>query len=91
MGLINLNNTEVKQLAIGKKIASVSLRTMLSDKSLYTFSPIDSEYKMLADIRDGIDRTLMVWQHRLKAYNNQQAIHIIKNYGKISLLKCCWN
>ncbi|MEG4417821.1 hypothetical protein QUA70_04330 [Microcoleus sp. LAD1_D5] len=43
---------------------------MLTDKSLYTFSRVDSEYKMLADIREGIDRTLMVWQHRLKAYNN---------------------
>ncbi|MEG4276341.1 hypothetical protein QUA62_02395 [Microcoleus sp. MON1_C1] len=61
---------------------------MLTDKSLYTFSRVDSEYKMLADIREGIDRTLMVWQHRLKAYNNQPVIHIIKNYGKISLLKC---
>ncbi|MEG4075106.1 hypothetical protein QUA30_20800 [Microcoleus sp. Pol14C2] len=60
---------------------------MLTDKSLYTFSSVDSEYKILADIRDGIDRTLMVWQHRLNAFNNQPVIHIIKNHGKISLLK----
>ncbi|MEP6486862.1 hypothetical protein NDI43_26945 [Microcoleus vaginatus GB2-A3] len=52
---------------------------MLTDKSLYTFFRVDSEYKMLAEIREGIDRTLMVWQHRLKAYNNQPSIHIIKN------------
>ncbi|MEG4498362.1 MULTISPECIES: hypothetical protein [unclassified Microcoleus] len=46
---------------------------------------------MLADLREGIDSTLMILQHRLKAHNNQQAIQVIKNYGKISLLKCSWN
>ncbi len=56
--------------------------------SLRTFSRADSEYKVLADIREGIDSTLMILQHRLKANNNRPAIQLIKNYGDIPLLKC---
>jgi hypothetical protein len=36
---------------------------------------------VLADIREGIDSTLMILQHCLKANNNRPAIQIIKNYG----------
>ena len=56
--------------------------------SLRTFSRADSEYKVLADIREGIDSTLMILQHRLKANNNRPAIQVIKNYGDTPLLKC---
>ncbi|MEG3840951.1 response regulator [Microcoleus sp. herbarium14] len=56
--------------------------------SLRTFSRADSEYKVLADIREGIDSTLMILQHRLKANNNRPAIQVIKNYGDIPLIKC---
>ena len=56
--------------------------------SLRTFSRADSEYKVLADIREGIDSTLMILQHRLKANNKRPAIQIIKNYGDIPLVKC---
>ena len=72
---------KLKKLAIAKKLARVSLLTMLSDNSLGTFSRADSEYKVLADIREGIDSTLMILQHRLKANNNRSAIQLIKNYG----------
>ena len=56
--------------------------------SLRTFSRADSEYKVLADIQEGIDSTLMILQHRLKANNKRPAIQVIKNYGDIPLLKC---
>ena len=56
--------------------------------SLRTFSRADSEYKVLADIREGIDSTLMILQHRLKANNNRPAIQVIKIYGNIPLIKC---
>ncbi|MEG3849045.1 response regulator [Microcoleus sp. herbarium19] len=56
--------------------------------SLRTFSRADSEYKVLADIREGIDSTLMILQHRLKANNNRPEIQVIKKYGDIPLLKC---
>lgn len=56
--------------------------------SLRTFSRADSEDKVLADIREGIDSTLMILQHRLKANHNRPAIQIIKNYGDIPAIKC---
>ncbi len=56
--------------------------------SLRTFSRADSQYKVLADIREGIDSTLMILQHRLKANHHRPAIQIIKNYGDIPLVKC---
>lgn len=56
--------------------------------SLRTFSRADSEYKVLADIGEGIESTLMILQHRLKANNKRPAIQVIKNYGDIPLLKC---
>jgi hypothetical protein len=46
---------------------------------------------VLADIREGIDSTLMILQHRLKTNNNRSAIQLIKNYGYISLFKWYYN
>jgi len=34
---------------------------------------------VLGDIREGIDSTLMILQHRLMPNNNRPAIQIIKN------------
>jgi hypothetical protein len=36
---------------------------------------------VLADIREGIDSSLMILQHGWKANNNRPAIQLIKNYG----------
>ncbi|MEG4233418.1 hypothetical protein QUA40_15075 [Microcoleus sp. Pol11C3] len=62
-----------------KKIDRVSLLTMLTHNLLRTFYRSDSEDKVLADIREGIDNTLMILQHRLKANNNRPPIQLIKN------------
>ena len=56
--------------------------------SLRTFSRSDTDSKVAADIHEGIDSTLMILQHRLKADENRPAIQIIKNYGKIPRIKC---
>ncbi len=56
--------------------------------SLRTFSRSDSQTKIDANIHDGIDSTLMILQHRIKANNNRPAIEIIKNYGDLPLIPC---
>lgn len=56
--------------------------------SLRTFSRSDTDSKVAADIHEGIDSTLMILQHRLKANETRPAIQIIKNYGKIPRIKC---
>jgi two-component system, NtrC family, sensor kinase len=57
-------------------------------KSLRNFSRTDeAEYKE-ADIHQGIDGTLMILRHRLKASGEHQEITITKEYGKIPLVTC---
>ncbi|NDJ21141.1 AAA family ATPase [Nostoc sp. B(2019)] len=56
--------------------------------SLRTFSRADTTSKVLANIHEGIDSTLLILQHRLKADHNRPAIQIIKEYGNIPSIKC---
>ncbi len=57
-------------------------------KSLRNFSRTDeAEYKE-ADIHQGIDGTLMILRHRLKASAEHQEITVTKEYGKIPLVTC---
>ncbi|MHC5598529.1 MAG: sensor histidine kinase [Nostoc sp.] len=57
--------------------------------SLRNFSRLDeSEFKAV-DIHEGIDNTLMILQHRLKATDKSPEIQIIKDYGNLSNIECC--
>jgi signal transduction histidine kinase len=56
--------------------------------ALRTFSHMDeAEYKSV-NIHDGIDSTLMILQHRLKAKSNRPEIAVIKHYGDLPLVEC---
>ena len=56
--------------------------------SLRNFSRLDeSEFKPI-DIHQGIDNTLMILQHRLKATKTRPAIEVEKQYGDLPLLAC---
>lgn len=55
---------------------------------LQTFSRFDqSEYKE-TDLHEGLDSTLMLLQHRLKAYGHRPCINIIKNYDELPKISC---
>jgi signal transduction histidine kinase len=56
--------------------------------SLRTFSRADTAVKVSANICDGIDSTLMILQHRLKAQDTRPEIQVIKEYGDIPPVKC---
>jgi len=56
--------------------------------SLRTFSRADTAVKVSANICDGIDSTLMILQHRLKAQDTRPEIKVIKEYGNIPPVKC---
>ena len=56
--------------------------------SLRTFSRTDKEYKVLFNLHEGIDSTILILKHRLKANENRPAIEIIKEYGKIPEVQC---
>ncbi len=56
--------------------------------SLRTFSRSDSSLKVACDIHEGIDSTLMILKHRLKANNKRPEIKVLRNYGDLPLVKC---
>ncbi|BAY13622.1 sensor histidine kinase [Calothrix sp. NIES-2098] len=58
-------------------------------KSLRTFSRLDEAEFKAVDIHEGIDSTLVILNNRFKvAAKNYQEIRVIKNYGKLPLIKC---
>ncbi|MCC5629817.1 GHKL domain-containing protein [Nostoc sphaeroides CHAB 2801] len=56
--------------------------------SLRIFSRADTEQKLLFNIHEGIDSTLMILKHRLKANKIRPDIQVVKDYGEFPLIKC---
>ncbi|MEH1820378.1 MAG: ATP-binding protein [Nostoc sp.] len=56
--------------------------------SLRNFSRIDEAEFKSVDIHEGIDSTLMILQHRLKAKPEQPEIEVIKDYGTVPFVEC---
>ena len=56
--------------------------------SLKIFSHMDESGSKAVDVHAGIDSTLMILQHRIKATSNRTAIEIIKDYGSLPLIEC---
>ncbi|MBW4426592.1 MAG: HAMP domain-containing protein [Nostoc desertorum CM1-VF14] len=56
--------------------------------SLRNFSRMDEAEFKSVDIHEGIDSTLMILQHRLKAKPEQPEIEVIKDYGNVPLVEC---
>ncbi len=51
--------------------------------SLRTFSRTDKEYKVPFNLHEGLESTLLILKHRLKANEERPAIEIIKDYGQL--------
>jgi predicted ATPase/signal transduction histidine kinase len=56
--------------------------------SLRTFSRADTENKVSFNIHDGIDSTILILKHRLKADENRPAIEVIADYDKLPQISC---
>lgn len=56
--------------------------------SLRTFSRMDEAEFKAADIHEGIDSTLLILQHRLKATHNRPEIEIHRDYSVIPPVEC---
>jgi signal transduction histidine kinase len=57
-------------------------------QSLKNFSRHDEAEMKAVNIHDGIDGTLMILHHRLKAAIRRPKIEIIKDYAKLPLIEC---
>ncbi|MCC5615627.1 AAA family ATPase [Nostoc sp. CHAB 5836] len=56
--------------------------------SLRTFSRADTEYKVSANLHEGIDSTLLILKYRLKANEHRPMIEVIQDYGDLPAIPC---
>lgn len=55
---------------------------------LRTFSRMDEADKKEVNIHDGIDSTLMILEHRIKARPERPEIQVVKKYANLPLVEC---
>lgn len=65
----------------GNRITSIS-------KSLRTFSRADSDQKQHFNLHDGIDSTVLILRHRLKANEHRPEIEVVTEYGQLPTIEC---
>jgi signal transduction histidine kinase len=68
-------------------IESSSKRIEDISVSLRTFSRGD-DIKVLFNLHEGLNSTLMILQHRLKAVGQKPMVEVVKKYGDLPLIKC---
>ncbi|BAY23100.1 two-component hybrid sensor and regulator [Calothrix sp. NIES-2100] len=56
--------------------------------SLRIFSRADKDYKVPFNIHQGIDSTILILKHRLKANEQRPAIEVLTNYGDLPAIEC---
>ncbi|NJL10198.1 MAG: PAS domain S-box protein [Calothrix sp. SM1_7_51] len=56
--------------------------------SLRNYSRTDNSEKRVVDIHEGIDTTLLILSHKLKASSERPAIKIVKKYGDLPNIEC---
>ncbi len=56
--------------------------------SLRTFSRADKEYKVPFNIHEGIDSTILILKHRLKANEQHPEIEVVTKYGDLPQIEC---
>ena len=77
---------DLPKLFSSMKVGSERIQKIVA--SLRTFSRMDEAEVKAVDIHEGIDSTLMILQHRLKAKTDHPAIEVIKEYGNLPLVEC---
>ncbi|MEH1776044.1 trifunctional serine/threonine-protein kinase/ATP-binding protein/sensor histidine kinase [Nostoc sp.] len=83
---LNYLREDLPKLLDSMKLGVSRIRSIST--SLRTFSRADKDYKVPFDIHEGIDSTILILRHRLKANENRPAIEVVKNYGKLPLVEC---
>ena len=56
--------------------------------SLRTFSRADTEYKVSANLKEGIESTLLILKYRLKGNEHRPEIQIVRSYGDVPAVEC---
>ncbi|HIK50819.1 MAG TPA: response regulator [Oscillatoriales cyanobacterium M59_W2019_021] len=77
---------ELPEMLESMKLGTDRIRQL--SVSLRKFSRRDDRRQVAANLHDGIDSTLVILKHRLKANKYRPEIQIIKKYGNLPPVKC---
>ncbi|MBD2626235.1 PAS domain-containing sensor histidine kinase [Trichormus variabilis] len=77
---------DLPNLISSMKVGAERIREIIT--SLRTFSRLDEAELKLTNIHQGIDSTLMILKHRLKAKANLPKIMVTREYGNLPLVEC---
>ncbi len=83
---LNFLIEDLRKLLKSMKVGAERIREIVL--SLRTFSRMDEAEMKKVDIHEGIDSTLMILGHRIKAKPGCIAIEVIKEYGNLPLVEC---
>ncbi len=71
-----------------ESMATSGSRITMISQALRTFARADTALKQTYNLHQGIDGTLLILRHRLKAVGTRKAITIQKNYADIPTIQC---
>ncbi|MDZ8050786.1 MAG: AAA family ATPase [Aulosira sp. ZfuVER01] len=77
---------DLPKLLSSMRIGADRIRNIVA--SLRIFSRMDEAEMKAVNIHDGIDSTLMILQHRLKAKPEHPGIEVSKHYGNLPKVEC---
>ncbi len=78
--------TDLVKLLDSMKIGTDRIRELVI--SLRNFARLDEADCKSVNLHDGIDSTIVILQHRLKAQPNSAGIQIIRDYGELPDVEC---
>ncbi|MGG6293840.1 ATP-binding protein [Leptolyngbya sp. AN02str] len=77
---------DLKKIFQSMQVGSDRIREIVV--SLRNFSHLDEAAYTPVNLHDGINNTLMILHHRLKASSERPEIQVIKHYGDLPLVEC---
>ncbi|MEC4894788.1 MAG: GAF domain-containing protein [Oscillatoria sp. PMC 1051.18] len=77
---------DLPKVLVSLKVGAERIRQLVL--SLRNFSRHDQAERKAVNLHEGIDSTLLILQHRLKAKNNHPTIEVEKNYDDLPLIEC---
>ncbi|AFZ06184.1 multi-sensor signal transduction multi-kinase [Oscillatoria nigro-viridis PCC 7112] len=77
---------DLPKMLLSMKVGCDRIRAIST--SLRTFSRADKDYKVPFNIHEGIDSTILILKHRLKANEHHPAIEVVTDYGNLPPIEC---
>ena len=83
---LNFLHEDLTKILKSMKIGTDRIRDIVV--SLRNFSRLDQADFKPVDLHQGIDNTVMILQHRLKANTERPTIEVVREYGELPLVEC---